>query len=148
MTPIDNLLIRDECLRLMSSYCVHLDARDEASFLDLFAHDAVFTKTTAPAYEVKGRDGIRGTFNQRPASILSRHLMLNHLISVIDTDNAEGAAVGMVVRGNRDREDWPMPIRGVELVMDYRMKFRRDLDRWRILRCDTTRLLDVDAVPR
>lgn len=147
MTPIDKLLIRDECLRLMSSYCVHLDARAEASFLNLFTEDAVFAKTTAPTYEVKRRDGIRGTFRQRPESILSRHLMLNHLISVIDADHAEGAAVGMVVRGNRDRETWPMPIRGVELVLDYKMTFRRDPDSWRISRCDITRLLDVEAAP-
>lgn len=148
MTPIDKLLIRDECLQLMSSYCVHLDARDETRFLDLFTSDAVLTKATAPAYEAKGRDGIRQTFAQRPTSILSRHLMLNHLISVIDADSAEGAAVGLVVRGTRDREQWPMPIRGVELVMDYRMTFCREADRWRISRCDTTRLLDVEAMPR
>ena len=34
MTPIDNLLIRDECLRLMSSYCVHLDAQDMMTLLE------------------------------------------------------------------------------------------------------------------
>jgi SnoaL-like domain len=147
MTPIDELLIRDACLQLMTGYCVHLDARDETKFLGLFTEDAVLTKATPPAYEARGRSGIRETFTKRPPSILSRHLMLNHVISVVDNDNAEGSAVGLVVRGNRDRETWPMPIRGVELVMDYRLRFRREAAGWRISRCDTTRLLDVEATP-
>ena len=144
MTPIGELLIRDVCRQLMTAYCVHLDARDEDSFLGLFAEDAVFTALT---FEARGRAGIRETFAKRPLTILSRHLMLNHVISVIDSDNAEGAAVGLVVRGNRDRETWPMPIRGVELVMDYRLRFRREPEGWRISRCDAKRLLDIEAAP-
>ena len=84
----------------------------------------------------------------RPPSILSRHLMLNDIIDVEGPRSARGVAVGIVVRGNRDREDWPMPLRGVELVMEYRMLFERSADRWQIARCDTQRLMDVEAAPR
>ena len=148
MTPLDQLMAERDCLRLMSDYCRHLDSRDEAAFINLFTETAVFTKSTAPAYEDHGHEAIRARLRMRPPSILSRHLMLNHIIDVEGPNSARGVAVGMVVRGNRDREDWPMPLRGVELVMEYRMTFELSADRWRIARCDTQRLMDVEAAPR
>ena len=148
MNPIDLLVAERDCLRLMSDYCRHLDARDEDAFLALFTETAVFTKTTVPTYEDHGHEAIRARFLMRPPSILSRHLMLNHIIDVEGPDTARGTAVGVVVRGNRDREDWPMPLRGVELVMEYRMMFARVAERWRIARCDTQRLMDVEAATR
>jgi hypothetical protein len=148
MSPLDLLVAERDCLRLMSDYCRYLDARDEAAFIALFTETAVFTKTTAPTYEDHGHEAIRARFRMRPPSILSRHLMLNHIIDVEGPSTARGTAVGVVVRGNRDREDWPMPLRGVELVMEYRMMFARVADRWRIARCDTQRLMDAEAAPR
>jgi hypothetical protein len=148
MNPLDLLVAERDCLRLMSDYCRHLDSRDEAAFLDLFTETAVFTKTTSPIYEDHGHEAIRARLRMRPPSILSRHLMLNHIIDVAGPDSAKGTAVGVVVRGNRDREDWPMPLRGVELVMEYRMVFARLARGWRIARCDTQRLMDVEAAPR
>ena len=97
--------------------------------------------------EMVGREAVRASIRSRPASILSWHLMLNHRIELHGEDRAEGNAVGLVVRGNRDRETWPMPIRGVELLMKYRMLFRRDGENWLIERCETQRRLDIDAVP-
>jgi hypothetical protein len=148
MNPIDLLVAERDCLRLMSDYCRHLDARDEAAFIGLFTETAAFTKTTVPTYEDHGHEAIRARFRMRPPSILSRHLMLNHIIDVEGPSTARGTAVGIVVRGNRDREDWPMPLRGVELVMEYRMMFARVAERWRIARCDTQRLMDVETTPR
>jgi hypothetical protein len=148
MNPLDQLMAERDCLRLMSDYCRHLDARDEEAFISLFTEAAAFTKSTAPTYEDHGHEAIRARFRMRPPSILSRHLMLNHIIDVEGPRSARGVAVGMVVRGTRDREDWPMPLRGVELVMEYRMLFARAADRWQIARCDTQRLMDVEAAPR
>ena len=148
MNPLDQLVAERDCLRLMSDYCRHLDSRDEDAFVRLFTETAVFTKATAPVYEDQGHEAIRARVRMRPPSILSRHLMLNHIIDVDGPSSARGVAVGMVVRGNRDREDWPMPLRGVELVMEYRMVFARTADGWRIGRCDTQRLMDVEATPR
>jgi hypothetical protein len=148
MTPLDRLLAERDCLRLMSDYCRHLDQREEEAFVDLFTESAVFTKATPPAYEDRGREAIRATFRKRPPDILSRHMMLNHVIDIDGDETARGFAVGVVARGNRDREDWPMPLRGVELVMEYRMVFAQHGDRWRIARCDTQRLMDVEAEAR
>jgi hypothetical protein len=148
MNPLGLLVAERDCLRLMSDYCRHLDSRDEDAFVRLFTETAVFTKATAPTYEDHGHDAIRARLRMRPPSILSRHLMLNHIIDVDGPSSARGVAVGLVVRGNRDREDWPMPLRGVELVMEYRMVFARGNGCWRIARCDTQRLMDVEAVPR
>ncbi|SFU21791.1 nuclear transport factor 2 family protein [Mesorhizobium sp. YR577] len=146
MNALERLVIRDECMQLMTAYCTHLDARNEKQFLDIFTEDAIWTKLTEPTSETTGRAAIADLFRKRPPSILSRHLMLNHTITIHGADSADGVAVGVVIRGNRDRETWPMPLRGVELVLEYRLSFRREPDRWRINRCDTMRLLDVEAV--
>ena len=148
MNPLGLLVAERDCLRLMNDYCRYLDSRDEDAFVRLFTETAVFTKATAPTYEDHGHDAIRARLRMRPPSILSRHLMLNHIIDVDGPSSARGVAVGLVVRGNRDREDWPMPLRGVELVMEYRMAFAWGDGGWRIARCDTQRLMDVEAAPR
>jgi len=144
MNRMDELLARDECLQLMTAYCTHIDERNEDEFLALFTEDAVFT---IRGEAMTGKEPIRATFKARPASLLSWHLMLNHRITLQDEDRAEGFAVGLVIRGVRDRETWPMPIRGIELVMHYRMLFRREGGKWLIARCDTQRRLDIDAPP-
>ena len=144
MTPIEALLARDACLQAMTAYCTHLDAREEDRFVALFTDDVVFS---IGGKEIIGHPAIRESIRTRPASILSWHLVLNHRIDIHGEDRAEGKAVGLVVRGTRDRETWPMPIRGVELLMHYRMLFRREGANWLIERCETSRRLDVDVPP-
>ncbi len=144
MNALAALLARDTCQQLMTAYCTHLDDRDEEAFISLFTDDVVFG---VAGRLTKGKQPIRESLRARPASLLSWHLMLNHRIELQGEDKAEGSAIGLVVRGNRDRDAWPMPIRGVELLMSYCMAFRRENDCWLIVRCETARRLDVDAPP-
>ncbi|MGB6119883.1 MAG: nuclear transport factor 2 family protein [Mesorhizobium sp.] len=144
MTPLEQLVDRSSCQQLMTAYCTMLDKRDAEGFVALFTDDVVFKIGDT---ERHGKDPIRASILARPASLLSWHLMLNHEIEFHDDNRAEGNAVGLVVRGTRDRETWPMPIRGVELVMHYRMLFRREGGSWLIERCETSRRLDIDAAP-
>ena len=145
MTAIEKLLIKNTCLELMTAYCTHLDSRDEAAFLGLFTPDAVFVRLAEPVAEWPGHAGIRGLFNARAASILSYHMMLNHTVTIPDADTAHATALGQVVRGNRDRDTWPKPIRGLELLVDYQFSFRRVGDDWRITRCGVHKRLDIEV---
>ncbi|MCZ4316684.1 nuclear transport factor 2 family protein [Comamonadaceae bacterium G21597-S1] len=145
MTPIERLLAKNRCIELMTSYCTHLDQRNEDAFLALFTADATFIKLAPPVVTSAGREAIRGVFNARPLSILSRHMMLNHTVVVGEDGTATSTANGIVVRGTRDRQEWPMPIRGLELVVEYQFAFRLEGEDWRITSCGVLRLLDIEA---
>ena len=145
MNAMDRLLAKDACITLMTAYCTHLDERNEAQFLDLFTTDAHFARLAPPAYEASGHDGIRLLLAARPASLLSRHMMLNHEVVIDTATTAHAKALGIVVRGDRDRTDLPMPIRGLELLVQYQLEFRCEAGQWKICRCGVLRLMDVEA---
>ncbi|MES2362054.1 MAG: nuclear transport factor 2 family protein [Pseudomonadota bacterium] len=145
MNAMERLLVKDACIELMTAYCTHLDARHEDEFVALFTPDATIARLAEPSYESAGHDGIRRVFSARPASILSYHMMLNHAVTVAGETTASARALGIVVRGNRDRDAWPKPIRGLELLVEYLVDFRLEAGGWRIHRCAIRRLLDVEV---
>jgi hypothetical protein len=145
---LDALLAKQACAELMTAYCTHLDARDEPAFLALFDADATLRKLSAPPHVARGHEGIVQALRARPSSLLSRHLLANTTIHLDGTDQARGEAFGMVVRGHRDRETWPMPIKGLELLVAYHMAFRRGPQGWRITDCAIDRVLDIEAAPQ
>lgn len=145
MTPVEKLLARQECLDLMTAYCTHLDGRNEAGLVALFEPEACLRKMSEPVHVARGHAGIAQALQARPASLLSRHLLANSHVAIEDDEHARGEAYGIVIRGLRDRDSWPMPIRGVELLVAYRMAFRRGAEGWRIADCEVHRVLDVEA---
>ncbi len=147
MSPLDQLLAKQACVELMTAYCTHLDARSDDAFVALFEPQAVMRKLYPPGVIASGHAEIAQSLQARPPSLLSRHLLANTAIHLIDADNARGEAFGMVVRGTRDRETWPMPIRGLELLVSYAMTFHRSSQGWRIRECAVGRIMDIDAPP-
>src|SRR5690348_4388475 len=116
MDDLARLLIERECLRLMTAYCTHLDSRDTDTFLELFLPGATWIRTTAPAIDLPGREAIRAFFNRRSTASVSRHLVVNPVVEVIDADHARGVSIGLVVRGPAGDGSYPVPMRGVELL--------------------------------
>lgn len=146
MNAIDTLLARQACADLMTDYCTYLDERKVEAFVALFEPQAALRKMSEPTHVATGHAEIARTLQARPASLLSRHLLVNATIRLDGDDRAHGEAYGMVVRGVRDRETWPMPIRGLELLVQYKTSFRRGADGWRISDCAVYRVLDIEAV--
>lgn len=145
MDDLARLLIERACLRLMTAYCTHLDNRETEAFLDLYTPEATWIRTEPlPAIELAGREAIRGFVERRGADSYSKHLVINPVIDVIDADTAKGVSFGMVVRGPADGA-LPVPMRGLELLVEYRDSFVRTAAGWRFARREMSRLIDVEA---
>lgn len=147
MTPMEQLLARQACADLMTAYCTHLDNRAQDAFVALFEPTATVRKLSPPSFTATGHEQIVQVLQARPSSMVSRHLLANVTVRLDEEGGARGEACGMVVRGTRDRDSWPMPIRGLELLVSYAMVFRHTADGWRIRDCAIQRVFDVDALP-
>ncbi len=147
MTEMETLLIERECLKLMTDYCTHLDARNCQAFLDLFVEDLVWARTHPPGLEYRGREFMRQYFEERPASRLNYHLVLNPRVTVLGPDAAEGVCMLLVIDGPAGKGTVPVPMGGVTLLGEYRDTYRRLADGWRISRRELSRLIDKKAGP-
>lgn len=145
MDDLTRLLIERDCLRLMTAYCTHLDNRDTEAFLDLYTPEATWIRTEPlPPIDLTGRERIRSFVERRGTDSYSKHLVINPVIDVIDENNAKGVSFGLVVRGPA-RDSFPVPMRGLELLVEYRDTFVRTPDGWRFARREMSRLIDVEA---
>lgn len=148
MNEIERLLIESACLRLMTDYNIHLDNADDEKFLAVFSPDAVFRRVVpAPVVEFSGHDALRKSLDTiiRQSPRLRRHLLTNARVNVISADEAEGFCIGLCLYG--PKAELPVPIGGIELVAEYRDRYRRFDDGWKIVEREITRLIDLEAVP-
>lgn len=150
MTEIEKLLIEAACLRLMTNYNIHLDGGDIDSFVALFSEDAVFTRVVPalPVAEMVGHTGLRRGVSMtiKDSPRLRRHMLSNARITVHGPDDAEGFCIGLAVYGPRGA--LPIPVGGIELVGEYRDRYRRIDGEWRIVRRELTRVIDIEAPDR
>lgn len=148
MDDLARLMAERDCLRLMTAYCTHLDAWEVDRFLDLFTAEGAWRRTAPlPQINLEGREAIRGFFQRRPTHSYSRHLILNPVVDILDEASARGVCVGLVVRGPA-APAFPVPMRGVELIVEYRHSFARTTAGWRIAEIQMDRLIDVEATPK
>ena len=148
MDDLARLLIERDCLRLMTAYCTYLDNRDTDTFLDLFTPEATWIRIAPlPPIDLPGREAIRAFFDRRSTASVSRHLVINPVVDVIDADNAKGVSFGLVVRGPAGDGTLPVPMRGLELLVEYRDTFVRTAAGWKFARREMLRLIDVEAKP-
>ena len=145
MDDLEQMLIERQCLRLMTNYCMYLDDRKTEAFLDLFVDDAVWIQMNEPTYELAGREAIRRFVEGRPTRKINRHLMQNPQVTVLSADQATGFSIGLVVDGPRQGDILPVPLNGIELLVEYRDTFRNGPAGWRIVRREMTRVIDKKA---
>lgn len=148
MTEIEELLIEQACLKLMTAYNVRLDDGDHAGFAAVFTEDGVWKQLSAPVIELTGHERIRKFAERMPTDKLKRHMLQNAIVTVHGPDHAEGFCIGLVVDGPTGDGVRPAPVSagGVELVAEYRDVYRKGPTGWRIARREMTRILDQKSV--
>ena len=147
MTEIERLLIERACMRLMTDYNIHLDNADDEKFVSIFSADAVWRRATPePVIEWTGHDALRASLDMiiRQSPRLRRHLLTNARVNVISADEAEGFCINLCVFGPKAK--LPVPMGGIELIAEYRDRYRRLEDGWKIVERELTRLIDLEAV--
>lgn len=131
MSPQEEMLIHHECERLVTAYCHYVDHGEASRIADLFTEDGVWT---SPEVTMNGREEIRKAMAIRESNTerMSRHVCNNLLIEIIDADHAEGTVYLTLYRhdGNPERKTSPLP--GAVMVGEYRDRFIRTTEGWRI----------------
>jgi len=90
MTPQDIDAIEQACTRLVNRFSVYNDQGEFAKLASLFSADGAYARPTAPDDYVHGRAAIEQAFASRPRDKLTRHVISNIVIDVIDQDRARG----------------------------------------------------------
>jgi hypothetical protein len=131
MDSTEILDIERECEHLVKLYCHYVDHGQAERVGELFAKDGVWRGSQQ---EYHGLDEIQQALKTRQANQerMSRHICTNVLIEAVDSDHATGTAYLIVYRhdGKIGREVSPLP--GPDVVGEYRDKFVRTSDGWKI----------------
>jgi ketosteroid isomerase-like protein len=131
MEALERLLIERECERLVTAYCHYVDHGEAARIADLFTEDGVWT---SPEFTLKGREELARGFGRRQAQTarMSRHVCNNFRVDVLDADRAEGVVYLTLYRHDGEEGRSVSPLEQPEMVGEYRDRFVRTPDGWRI----------------
>jgi uncharacterized protein (TIGR02246 family) len=131
LAEIDRAEIERACERLVVDYCHLIDHGEAERVAALFTEEAVWR---GPGVEMKGREEIRAGFRlrQENAGRMSRHVCNNFRLDVIDPDHAEGVVYLTLYRHDGDADRRVSPLPGPVMVGEYRDRFERTAEGWRI----------------
>lgn len=131
METTERLEIERACERLVTAYCHYVDHGEAERIADLFTDDGVWSSSEVT---MEGREQLQKGFGQRQANVarMSRHVCNNLLIDVVDTDHAQGTVYLTLYRHDAKPGRSLSPLEGPELVGEYRDRFVRTPEGWRI----------------
>ena len=121
-----------ECEKLSIAYARYVDYKEYDKFVQLFAPDGVLTLTGKP---IVGHEKLIKSFDYRPDSLRSRHVLTNIYTHASDENHAEGISYltlyrhpGEDIEGN---DSGPRDITGPSAIGHYADKFIKTEDGWR-----------------
>ena len=132
MNDLERLAIEHACMKLMVGYCVHADHDQADEFAALFAEDGVWVQGSGG--EIRGRDALRAYIRGRPGRTLTRHMITNLLVDVVNDNAATGIAYALVFRDRDYDGSGSAAMRAPGSVVEYRDEFTRTPEGWKIQR--------------
>lgn len=130
MEVVERLAIEADCTRLINQFSLYTDRFDYERAVELFVPDCTFSR----ADEVfEGHDGLRFVLNRRDRNRVTRHIVSNILIDVIDGNAAAGQAYALVF-GHRGTlaEGEEAPLGTPDSLVLFSGRFTRADAGWRI----------------
>ena len=122
--------IEKACQRLCLDYSRYVDFRQYDRFVALFTEDGVLDT----GFKMEGRAAIEIAMSKRPDTLRSRHVVTNHIVDVIDEENAQGITYLTLYRAITDEAkdpDFVLPFDGPAAIGHYTDKYRKTKDGWR-----------------
>ncbi len=116
------------CARLATACYTLMDLGKYDETAALFTDDATWVRGGKPTV---GRAAIRAALDKRPADQVSRHVVTNVVVNVLDADEAVGTAYFMPLRGALGG-DGTAPMPAIQSLGDLAFQFRREAGGWRI----------------
>jgi len=124
-------VIEAECRRLVESFALHIDSRNNDGIIAMFTPDAHYE----PIGDVlDGHAAIRRYLDARPPDRLTLHVMSNIVIDVAGETRAMGGSYVSYVNaraGDAAHDDGGVPFDGITLIGRYEDRFERAGDGWR-----------------
>lgn len=88
IAPLDRLVIVQNCSQLIAQFALANDARDADALTEMFVENGVFIRPTKPDQPYAGREVIREAFRAKPANLVTRHVVANIVVDVLNTTEA------------------------------------------------------------
>jgi len=102
MKAIDRQHIEQACAKVITLFSNYNDRQDYQSLSDLFTEDGSFARPTDPDNYVHGRANILAAFQARPKDRITRHVISNIIIDVIDDKSAKGVCYATLFHAPAD----------------------------------------------
>ena len=130
------------CQRVIHELALHTDAGDYERALALFSDDAVMDRD---GERFSGIDALRAAYAARPAGRITRHILANTVVRLRGPDDAEAISYVTVYRHTpaRPGSDPPFPVSGPDVLGEYRDRFRRTAEGWRLVERITRTILTL-----
>jgi len=124
------------CERLVMRYALAVNARDIDAFVSLFAPDAVWQRPGVPA--LNGHAEIRAFMEGQPRERTLRHVNGLCMVSIDQSGDAASSISQTTFYDTPARGDLPVPLTGVDMVVEYRDRIVKLDGEWFFARRDTT----------
>ena len=123
--------IEKACERLVVVYTHYVDHGQASRIPELFTEEG---KWSAPGIEMLGREQLQSGFAQREANRgrMSRHVCTNFLCEVEDAEHASGVVYLTLYRHDGAADRRTSPLEAPVLVGEYRDRFVRTPEGWRM----------------
>ena len=121
------------CAKLLNQFTTLNDAGRYEDMAALFAEDGRFASPMVPDPFVTGREAIRDSFEERRNESVSRHLLSNIVIDVIDEKSAKGSAYSFLILGMPENNaELGIKANSSQFVGDYIVEFKKTHKGWEI----------------
>lgn len=131
------------CERLVARYALAVNDWDIDTFVSLFAPDAVWQRPHVQA--LHGRDAIRAFMASQPTARTLRHVNGLCVVTVAEDGDTATSISQTTVYDTPKVGDLPVPLGGVDMVVEYRDRLVRVGDEWLFARRDTTVVFSAHA---
>lgn len=134
MTPEQSLAIEQACAAVFNRFSVLNDAGRHEEMVQLFTEDARFARPTDPDNYTEGRDQILAAFQARPKDRVTRHLITNIVIDVVDETTAKGQCYSTLYAGSPDKpaENLGLQANPEQFIGEFFADFRLTDEGWKI----------------
>jgi ketosteroid isomerase-like protein len=135
----DELTSKVECEQLLARLCLALDRGDNAQAADFFTEDAVLIM---PNGEAVG-PAVRKVLEGRSATVFTRHILTNTVISQTSAEAADAQAYLTVYRVSGKADD-VLPRRlpaTPQTLGDWKIQLRKAATGWKISRYEAAEVL-------
>jgi hypothetical protein len=134
LSSAERIEIERACERVVHAYSRALDLGDTSAAADFFVEHGSLSRPMAPTQIIEGRETIRASLATRPKTLLTKHLVTNVVIDVLDRDSADGLSyLTMIATTPGADMTAPFVSPGPIYFGEFKDRFVREKGVWKLL---------------